>query len=97
MDIPSITSALTVADMAIKAHEAEGRRKEAQHELKTAYNAWKGKHDIEHVDRDTLDWTRMMVATKTPFAALEKAKRAERYARERLARAIKRHLAGGAA
>lgn len=97
MDIPNLTSILAIADQAIKLHEAGQRRKEAQLQLGFAYNAWKNKHDIEHVDRDTLDWTRMMVATKAPFDALEKAKRAERYARERLAVAVNRHQKGGAA
>jgi hypothetical protein len=97
MDIPNLISVLAIAEHAIKAHEAGLRRKEAQIQLSRAYNAWKSKHGIEHVDRDTLDWTRMMVATKTPYDALEKAKRAERYARERLSIAVTRHKEGGAA
>jgi len=97
MDIPDLSSILAIAEQAIKAHEAGLRRKEAQIHLSRAYTAWKNKHGIEHVERDTLDWTRMMVATKAPFDALEKAKRAERYARERLAIAVTRHQEGGAA
>lgn len=97
MDIPDLVSVLSIAEHAIKAHDAGLRRKEAQIQLSRAYNRWKSKHGIEHVERDTLDWTRMMVATKAPYDALEKAKRAERYARDRLSIAVSRHQEGGAA
>lgn len=96
MDIQNLTIILAIADHAIRLHEAGLRRKEARAQLGFAYSAWKDKHAIEHVHRDTLDWTRMMVATKVPFEALERAKRAERYARQRLAVVVSRHQEGGA-
>ncbi|MFG1276529.1 hypothetical protein [Xanthobacter autotrophicus] len=95
--VDAFGSILSIARQAFKAHDAEEARRRAQFRLDAAYAAWKRKHNIERVERDTLDWTRLMVATKAQFEALEKAKRAERYARQRLGGMILWYREGGAA
>ncbi|MFG1340957.1 hypothetical protein [Xanthobacter autotrophicus] len=95
--VGALSSILSVARQAFKVYDAEKAREDAQFHLEAAYVAWKRKHGIERVERDTLDWTRMMVATKAQFQALEKAKRAERYARGRLSAIILWYREGGAA
>lgn len=98
MDVQNLTSLLSIAEKAIAAQDAEAHRKAEQADLTEAYAAWKAKHGIERVERDTLDWTRMMVATKPRFDRVEQAKREERNAKRRLATAITRyHREGGAA
>lgn len=87
-----IASLIEIAGKAIEVHKAEADRKFYDDCLGSAYGAWKERHGIERVERDTLDWSRMMVATRPEYEQLQQAKTDERNARRRLATAISRYL-----
>lgn len=89
---PSSYSLLTdIASRALDVEQFERQRKADRTVLVFAYNKWKNKNQIEHVERDSLEWVQMMVATKREYERLEAAKRAEHNAKRRLQTAIKRY------
>lgn len=96
-NIGSISALLRIAEKAIDAHGAEDRRRMAHEALRDAYTCWKRKNGVKHVERDSLDWTRMLGATAVAYTVVEAAKREERNAQRRLATAIRRYQEGGAA
>lgn len=91
MDVQEINLRLMISDKALDADLAESFRKTAQAALDGAYVAWKAKRGIEHVERDTPQWDKMMKATKPQFNRLVEAKRDERNAKRRLATAVARY------
>ena len=96
-EITGFVNLLTIAQKAIDAHDAETRRKMAREALDDAYVCWKQNNGIDRVERDTMDWTRMMGATAVAYDVLEDTKRDERNARRRLSTAVLRYQEGGAA
>lgn len=82
--IAGLADLLKVADAAFRWQLAEEARREAADNLDRAYGEWKHRHDIYHVDRDSLDWIRMMHATRSLYDVLQRAKNRERHARRRL-------------
>lgn len=90
MDMQELTVYLEIAEKAIEAASAERWRKRAQAVLNDSYEAWKSQRDIDRVERDTTQWNKMMKATKPQYLRLVDAKRDERNAKRRLARAIEK-------
>lgn len=89
---PSTYSLLTdIASRALDVEQFEQQRKADRTVLISAYNKWKNKNRIEHVERDSLEWVQMMVATKREYEQFEAAKKSERNAKRRLTTAIKRY------
>ncbi|MEN5300094.1 hypothetical protein ABE530_17360 [Brucella sp. TWI559] len=89
---PSSYSLLTdIASRALDVDQFESQRKADRKVLLYAYNKWKNKNQIEHVERDSLEWVQMMVATKREYEQFEAAKNDERNAKRRLQTAIKRY------
>lgn len=87
MTMPTTVS--EVGLLAISAHHYSGLRKRAKYRLEEAYSAWKSaNHITERIERDSLLWAAMMDGTAIEYRALEEAKRQERNAQARLARAI---------
>lgn len=89
--VEDISALLAIADLAITVDDLEGKRRFCGDALGTAYGEWKERHGIERVERDTLDWVRMMSATKPEYESLQETKRNEKNARRRLATAIRRY------
>lgn len=86
-----ISDMLVIAERAIDVHAAEAKRKAARIHLTDAYVDWKDRNCFECVEPDTLEWVRMMSATKDEYKAFEAAKRKEFNARRRLTNAIDRY------
>jgi hypothetical protein len=79
----------------MEVRDAEVQRQAEKTNLHEAYQAWKRKHGIKRVERDTLEWIRMMQATNADHDRFEREKAVERNARRRLATAVDRYRKGG--
>ena len=85
-----ISDLLSIADRAVTVQRAEIERRNARNNLNFAYRDWKHRNGIDHVNRDSLEWIQMMVATKPEHEILTRAKQRERNARKRLNDAVRR-------
>lgn len=89
----SLAKMAQVAECAVAVHYRETARKHRKNLLNEAYRNWKHDNSImEHLERDSDEWGAMLVGTKTEYDDLEKAKRQERSARQRLDRAVRKFL-----
>jgi len=78
------THLLQLATQAIQFAGAVARRRQAEEVLRRAYYSWKFVAGLDYVERDTDAWCAMTEATETEYRALARAKRQERYYRDRL-------------
>lgn len=79
-----ITRALQIAVAAQAFAQAVRQRQQAKFALETAYNAWKHENGIGYVERHSHEWEAMLAETAGEYLALERAKRRERYYRDKL-------------
>ncbi len=86
-----IASLIGIAGRALEVDACEQKRRLEDKALRTAYQAWKSRRGIQHVERDSVDWTLMLNDTTPEYFRLGDACRDERNARKRLATAIARH------
>ncbi|MFN9476389.1 hypothetical protein [Acidovorax sp.] len=83
------TTISEVGLLAIQAHHYGLERRKAKSKLDAAYKTWREETStFHHIERDGAEWAAMMRSTKTEYLALDDAKRLERNAQARLARAI---------
>lgn len=82
--LDKIIAALKLAEAARKYADAVCQRKQAQSALDHAYRRWKRDNGIGYVERDSMAWKAMMNRTAADYGELVKAKRKERYHRDRL-------------
>lgn len=85
----TVTALAEIGLKAIDYQNAVRERKLAAEKLGDACHQWKQTHGVGFVARHSDDWVRMMDALPE-MAAIQKAKAAERNARERLFRACRK-------
>lgn len=94
LDKKNTDGLVAIAELAITIDELERDRKLKGTDLGNAYEDWKLERGIDHVERDTEEWTAMLSATKLWYEQWTEAKRQEKNARRRLVTAIRRHREG---
>lgn len=77
-------NAFELAAQACRFADAIHERKQAQSALDHAYRRWKYENGIGYVERDSMAWKAMMNRTAADYAEVVRAKRKERYHRDRL-------------
>lgn len=77
-------NAFELAAQACRFADAIHERKQAQSALDQAYRRWKRENGIGYVERGSVAWDSMMAGTAPDYAEVVRAKRRERYHRDRL-------------
>ena len=79
-------NAFEIAAQACRYVQAINDRTKAQGQLDDAYRAWKHQNGVNYyIGKASEEWREMLVATTVQYAAVVRAKRRERYCRDRLA------------
>lgn len=93
LDAMKITHLCNIAERALDVDAHEQQRKAAYLTLVDAYKAWKTRHKIGRVDRNSSEWKQMQAAAENEYAEFCAARDLEHNARRRLATAIRRYHA----
>jgi len=91
IEVSKIAALIDVAARALDLDFEEDAQNAAQADLDHAYRAWKDARGLARVERDSIEWENMMLATAEVYADLERAKRKARNAKKRLRTAVARY------
>lgn len=92
-DTMKITHICNIAERALDVSAHEHKRKSAYLTLVDAYKAWKAKHKVGRVERNSAEWQQMQADTEEEYGRFCEARDHEHNARRRLETAIRRYHA----
>lgn len=95
----TMSALIAIGERAVELHALEGERRVAKFALDEAYQAHREKAGLtfDRYETNTPEWEGMMEATAAEYAAVKRAKSAERNAKRRLDTAIRALRNGGRA
>ena len=95
ISLSRLQSLLRIAERAVELHKLGDASRHAYSLFDDACNAYKRKHNLGRLERDSAQWDAMMDAVSGEYAVLAGFKKAEYNGKRRLATAVRAFLNGG--